>query len=198
MLIRKLFKFENAHVVRNCTSDRCKRSIHGHSYKVELLLKASKLDHGQMVYDFGLLKGVIKDLIDSFDHAICFWEKDDSQYIDACQTFSARWISLPVSPSAEQFSRIFFYLAQQVLQSTITQNGEGDVEVYSVIVHETDTGYAQSFIEDIQNEQMGILSLDGIVFSEQIQIEWANPLMYEDLKQGMKFNNPQVDLQVEV
>ena len=198
MLIRKLFKFENAHVVRNCTSDRCKRSIHGHSYKVELLLKASKLDHGQMVYDFGLLKGVIKDLIDSFDHAICFWEKDDSQYIDACQTFSARWISLPVSPSAEQFSRIFFYLAQQVLQSTITQNGEGDVEVYSVIVHETDTGYAQSFIEDIQNEQMGILSLNGIVFSEQIQIEWANPLMYEDLKQGMKFNNPQVDLQVEV
>lgn len=198
MLIRKLFKFENAHVVRNCTSDRCKRSIHGHSYKVELLLKASKLDHGQMVYDFGLLKGVIKDLIDSFDHAICFWEKDDSQYIDACQTFSARWISLPVSPSAEQFSRIFFYLAQQVLQSTITQNGEGEVEVYSVIVHETDTGYAQSFIEDIQNEQMGILSLDGIVFSEQIQIEWANPQMYEDLKKGIKFNNPQVDLQVEV
>ncbi|ARD29126.1 MULTISPECIES: 6-pyruvoyl trahydropterin synthase family protein [Acinetobacter] len=198
MLIRKLFKFENAHVVRNCTSDRCKRSIHGHSYKVELLLKASKLDHGQMVYDFGLLKGVIKDLFDSFDHAICFWEKDDSQYIDACQTFSARWISLPVSPSAEQFSRIFFYLAQQVLQSTVTQNGEGDVEVYSVIVHETDTGYAQSFIEDIQNEQMGILSLDGIVFSEQIQIEWANPQMYEDLKKGVKFNNPQVDLQVEV
>ncbi|NUG51206.1 6-pyruvoyl trahydropterin synthase family protein [Acinetobacter lactucae] len=198
MLIRKLFKFENAHVVRNCTSDRCKRSIHGHSYKVELLLKASKLDHGQMVYDFGLLKGVIKDLFDSFDHAICFWEKDDSQYIDACQTFSARWISLPVSPSAEQFSRIFFYLAQQVLQSTITQNGEGDVEVYSVIVHETDTGYAQSFIEDIQNEQMGILSLNGIVFSEQIQIEWANPQMYEDLKKGVKFNNPQVDLQVEI
>ncbi|KAA5648719.1 6-carboxytetrahydropterin synthase QueD, partial [Pseudomonas aeruginosa] len=89
--------------------------------------------------------------------AICFWEKDDPQYIDACKTFSARWISLPVSPSAEQFSRIFFYLAQQVLQSTVTQNGEGDVEVYSVIVHETDTGYAQSFLEDIQNEQMGLL-----------------------------------------
>jgi len=66
MLIRKLFKFENAHIVRNCTSDRCKRSIHGHSYKVELLLKANRLDHGQMVYDFGLLKGVIKDLFDSF------------------------------------------------------------------------------------------------------------------------------------
>lgn len=198
MLIRKLFKFENAHIVRNCTSDRCKRSIHGHSYKVELLLKASKLDHGQMVYDFGLLKGVIKDLYDAFDHAICFWQHDDVQYIQACQTFSARWVSLPVSPSAEQFSRIFFYLAQQVLASTVTQNGEGDVEVYSVIVHETDTGYAQSFLEDIVNPQMGELRLDEIVFSEQIQTEWHDPDMYNKLKQGLQFSNPSVELQVKL
>lgn len=198
MLIRKLFKFENAHIVRNCTSDRCKRSIHGHSYKVELLLKASKLDHGQMVYDFGLLKGVIKELFDSFDHAICYWQKDDPEYIAACQTFSARWIALPVSPSAEQFSRIFFYLAQQVLHSTTTQNGEGDVEVYSVIVHETDTGYAQSFMEDIENEQMGILNLDQIIFSEQVQAEWSDPQMYENLKKGIRFQNPNVELQVNI
>ena len=198
MLIRKLFKFENAYIVRNCTSDRCKRSIHGHSYKVELLLKASKLDHGQMVYDFGLLKGVIKDIFDSFDHAICFWQHDDAEYIDACKKFSARWVSLPVSPSAEQFSRIFFYLAQQILASTITQNGEGDVEVYSVIVHETDTGYAQSFVEDIENEQMGVLSLEQIVFSEQVQAEWADSTMYEKLQQGIKFQNPSVDLQVKI
>lgn len=198
MLIRKLFKFENAHIVRNCTSDRCKRSIHGHSYKVELLLKASKLDHGQMVYDFGLLKGVIKELFDSFDHAICFWQKDDAAYIDACKTFSARWISLPVSPSAEQFSRIFFFLAQQVLNSTATQNGEGDVEVYSVIVHETDTGYAQSFQEDINNEQMGLLNLEQIIFSEQVQSEWSDTQVYEKLKKGMKFQNPNVELQVNI
>ena len=198
MLIRKLFKFEHAHIVRNCTSDRCKRSIHGHSYKVELLLKASKLDHGQMVYDFGLLKGVIKDIFDSFDHAICFWQHDDAEYIEACKKFSARWVSLPVSPSAEQFSRIFFYLAQQVLASTETQNGEGDVEVYSVIVHETDTGYAQSFVEDIENTQMGVLSLEQIVFSEQVQAEWTDPDMYEKLQQGIKFQNPSVDLQVQI
>ncbi|MDM1492403.1 6-pyruvoyl trahydropterin synthase family protein [Acinetobacter indicus] len=198
MLIRKLFKFENAHIVRNCTSDRCKRSIHGHSYKVELLLKATKLDHGQMVYDFGLLKGVIKEIFDSFDHAICFWQQDNLDYIQACQNFSARWVSLPVSPSAEQFSRIFFFLAQQVLASTITQNGEGDVEVYSVIVHETDTGYAQSFLEDIENEQMGRLALDQIEFSAQVRAEWSDPEMYEKLKQGIKFQNPSVDLQVKL
>lgn len=89
-------------------------------------------------------------------------------------------------------------MAQQVLASTVTQNGEGDVEVYSVIVHETDTGYAQSFVEDIHNEQMGVLSLDQIVFSEQVQAEWSNPQLYENLKQGIAFENPQVELQVKI
>lgn len=196
MLIRKLFKFENAHIVRNCTSDRCRRSIHGHSYQVELILSANRLDHGQMVYDFGLLKGVIKDLIDSFDHAICFWRKDDAGYIEACKTYSARWISLPVSPSAEQFSRVFFFLADQVLQQTTTQNGEGDVQVHSVIVHETATGYAQCFRADIENVEMGLLSLHEIEFSEQVQQEWANPQMYKQLKQGISFLNPEVTPQV--
>lgn len=198
MLIRKLFKFENAHIVRNCTSDRCRRSIHGHSYQVELILSAHRLDHGQMVYDFGLLKGVIRDLIDSFDHAICFWNQDDAGYIAACKQYSARWISLPVSPSAEQFSRVFFFLADQVLHQTKTRNGEGDVTVHSVIVHETATGYAQCFREDVLNEQMGILTLQSIEFSEQVTQEWADPAMYEQLKQGISFENPLVKQQVSI
>ena len=198
MLIRKLFKFENAHIVRNCSSDRCKRSIHGHSYKVEVLLQANRLDHGQMVYDFGLMKGIIKDLIDSFDHAITFWDKDDADYVAACKNYSARWIALPVSPSAEQFSRVFFFLVDTVLKHTNMQNGEGDVTIHSVIVHETDTGYAQCFREDIENVQMGELSLAEIVFSEQVKNEWAMPDMYDRLKNGDLFDNPTVDLQVKV
>lgn len=198
MLIRKLFKFENAHIVRNCSSDRCKRSIHGHSYKVEVLLQANRLDHGQMVYDFGLMKGIIKDIIDSFDHAITFWDKDDADYVTACKNFSARWIALPVSPSAEQFSRVFFFLVDAVLKHTNMQNGEGDVTIHSVIVHETDTGYAQCFREDIENVQMGELSLADIVFSEQVKVEWAMSDMYDRLKNGDLFDNPTVDLQVKV
>jgi len=48
MLIRKLFKFENAHVVRGCSTRRCSHSIHGHSCKVELLLEAHALDGVRM------------------------------------------------------------------------------------------------------------------------------------------------------
>ena len=197
MRIRKLFKFENAHIVRNCSSDCCKYSIHGHSYQIELILEAHRLDHGQMVYDFGLLKSSIKDIIDSFDHAICFWDKDDPDYIDACKKFSARWISLPVSPSAEQFSRVVFFWAREILKQTQMQNGETDVKVYSVIAHETATGYAQCFEDDVDNAQMGALTLGDFEFSEQVKAEWHDPLMYDKLKKGEKFVNPTVVLQVD-
>ncbi|SMC17837.1 6-pyruvoyltetrahydropterin/6-carboxytetrahydropterin synthase [Andreprevotia lacus DSM 23236] len=198
MLIRKLFKFENAHIVRNCSSDRCRRSIHGHSYKVEVLLEAHALDHGQMVYDFGLMKGTIKDVIDAFDHAICFWDKDDAEYIRLCKEFSARWIALPVSPSAEQFARLFFVLIDAILKQTVMKNGEADVLLHSVIAHETDTGYAQAFRDDAYNPRMGSIALADIVFSDQVRAEWGDPQLYDKLQSGTPLVNPDVTLQVKI
>lgn len=198
MLIRKKFAFENAHIVRNCSSDRCRRSIHGHSYKVEILLEAHAFDNGQMVYDFGLMKSTIRDIVDAFDHAIAFWDKDDATYIDYCKQFSARWIAIPVSPSAEQFSRLFFVLIDAILKNTTMQNGEPDIQLHSIIVHETESGYAQCFRDDAYNPRMGLIPLESVVFSEQVQQEWKNPEMYQQLKAGEMFVNPLVALQVNV
>ncbi|MGL4317009.1 MAG: hypothetical protein ACRCTL_10430 [Pseudomonas sp.] len=39
---------------------------------LEVLLEAEALDHAQMVYDFGLLKGSVGDFIDAFDHPVTF------------------------------------------------------------------------------------------------------------------------------
>jgi 6-pyruvoyltetrahydropterin/6-carboxytetrahydropterin synthase len=190
MIIRKLFKFENAHIVRGCTSERCKYSIHGHSYKVEVLFESNYLDQGQMVYDFGLTKTTIKELIDSFDHATAFWDKDDAEYIAAIKKFSRRWISLPVSPSAEQFSRVIFLMIDTLLAQTKMQNGEKEVRVHSIIVHETDTGYAQGFREDAYSKVMGEIDLKKIVFSEQIKKEWSDSAMWDKLLKGEIFINP--------
>ncbi len=198
MLIRKLFRFESAHIVRNCSSLRCSTSIHGHSYKVEVLLEAHALDHGQMVYDFGLMKGTIRDVIDAFDHAICFWDKDDAEYIRLCKQFSARWISMPVSPSAEQFARLFFVIIETVLRQTMMANGEGVVRLHSVIAHETETGYAQAFVEDAHNERMGLIRLEDIEFSDQCRAEWRDPHLYEKLQSGEPFMNVAPPLQVKV
>ena len=187
MIIRKLFKFENAHIVRNCTSRRCSRSIHGHSYKVEIKLKSNFLDNGQMVYDFGLMKLYIKDLIDSFDHAITLWNKDNLEYIEFAKKFSERWIELPVNPSAEQFSRVFFLMVDRVLELMEFKNNEKNVKVHSVIVHETDTGYAECFRDDAYNfENMGKIELKDIIFSERIQEEWKDKNMWEKILKGEK------------
>ena len=143
MIIRKLFKFENAHIVRGCSTVKCRSSLHGHSYKVELLFESNFLDNGQMVYDFGLMKQNMKALVEAFDHAIAIWDGDDEDYLADMKKHSQRWVQLPVSPSAEQFSRVIFVMIDKLLKLTSTINGEKEVKLHSVIVHETQTGYAQ-------------------------------------------------------
>lgn len=187
MLIRKLFKFESAHVVRNCTTRRCSRSLHGHSYKVELLITAKKLDNAGMILDFGLLKGAVRDLIDSWDHAACFWGKDASDYVELIQQHSERWVSMPVNPSAEQFSRVFFVLVDAVLSATCFANGEDGVLLDSVIVHETDSGYAQCWRQDAYNADMGgVIELDQLLFSDRVREEWGDPKLWEKIVASQK------------
>jgi len=181
MLIRKLFKFENAHIVRNCTTKRCSENIHGHSYKIEVLLESNYLDNGGMVYDFGLTKLYIKELIDSFDHGITLWAGDDREYIKAMQKYSNRWIVLPVSPSAEQFARVIYLMVERVLECTNMCNGEKEVKLHSIIVHETETGYAQGFKSDAHSPLMGIIELSDIEFSSQITKEWSDIGLWEKL-----------------
>ena len=190
MIIRKLFKFENAHIVRDCSTRRCSENIHGHSYKIEVLLESNYLDHGQMVYDFGLTKLYIKELIDSFDHAMTLWSKDKPEYLGAMKQFSNRWIELPVSPSAEQFSRVIYLMVERVLACTQMQNGERDVKLHSIVVHETETGYAQGFYEDAHSELMGRIDLDQIIFSDQVRSEWSDRDLWEKLLGHAKLTNP--------
>lgn len=190
MIIRKLFKFENAHIVRGCSTVKCRSSLHGHSYKVELLFESNFLDHGQMVYDFGLMKQSMKELIDGFDHAITLWNGDDKEYLDDMRKHSDRWVMLPVSPSAEQFSRVIFLMIDRLLSLTNTINGEKEVRLKSVIVHETDTGYAQAFKEDAYSKNMGEIELEDIVFSDEVKKSWNDSELWENVKSGKRLQNP--------
>ncbi|HEX5330065.1 6-carboxytetrahydropterin synthase [Sulfuricurvum sp.] len=190
MIIRKLFKFENAHIVRGCSTQRCRASIHGHSYKVEVLFESKYLDHGQMVYDFGLMKQGMKDLIDSFDHTIAIWDGDNAEYIASMKEHSNRWVILPVSPSCEQFSRVLFLMIDRLLGATQMVNGEQGVKLHSIIVHETETGYAQAFEEDAYSELMGTIVLESIDFSDEVKEGWSEPRLWEKILSGEMFTNP--------
>jgi len=69
-------------------------------------------------------------------------------------------------------------------------NGERDVKLHSIIVHETETGYAQGFKEDAYSELMGIISLENIIFSKEIQKSWSNPKLWEELQTNKLMVNP--------
>ncbi len=189
MIIRKQFKFENAHIVRGCSSTRCRSSLHGHSYIIEVLFESNFLDNGQMVYDFGLMKQHIKDIIDSFDHAVTIWDGDNNDYIIDMKKHSDRWVQLPISPSAEQFSRVIFILIDALMQLTTTVNGEKEVLLHSIIVHETATGYAQGFREDAYSTLMGTIDLEDIVFSEDVMSDWHDCKLFEKIKAKKAFIN---------
>ena len=190
MIIRKMFKFENAHIVRGCSTVRCRSSLHGHSYRVELLFESNFLDNGQMVYDFGLMKQNMKDLIESFDHAVALWSEDDAEYLSDIKRHSQRWVELPVSPSAEQFSRVIFVMIDRLLSLTSTSNGEKEVKLNSIIVHETQSGYAQCFKEDAYSENMGLINLKDIKFSEEVLNDFKDSSLFDKILKNEQFINP--------
>lgn len=170
MIIRKSFKFEGAHIVRNCTSRRCRENIHGHSYQVEVFITSDRLDNGYMVMDFCRL-AQIREFIESFDHSYALWEQEPETFQQFIRTYSQRTITLPVSPSAEGYALLFFYVIDQILQHTEKINGEGSVLLHSVRVHETATGYAEAFREDLHLVRF---QLSDIHFSEGIRSEWKD------------------------
>ncbi|TKG96075.1 6-carboxytetrahydropterin synthase [Puteibacter caeruleilacunae] len=193
MIIRKLFKFEGAHVVRNCSSQRCKENVHGHSYKVEVFISSNKVDKGYMVLDFKLLDKV-KLLIDSFDHSFSLWNREDKEFKEFVYKYNSRVAEIPVSPSAEGYALMFFKVIDEILKNTVTSNGEGEIRLSSVRVHETETGYAEAFRED---EQMINFELNDVLFSTGIQQEWKNGDWWKDLLAGKKFINPVVDHEID-
>jgi 6-pyruvoyltetrahydropterin/6-carboxytetrahydropterin synthase len=185
-----VFKFENTHIVRNCSTKKCRSSIHGHSYKIEVLFESDSFDNAQMVYDFGLMKLHMQDLIESFDHSITLWSKDDKGYIDAMKKYSYRWVELPVNPTAEQFARVIFLLIDLLLLRTIFANGEGKINVNSVIVHETDSGYAKADSKDAYSDILGTINPNDIAFSDAVKEDWHDPKLWEKILNSENIINP--------
>jgi len=147
MRIRKKYRTEGpAHIVRNCSTDRCSKSIHGHTYHWELVLRGDKLDDGGMLMDFGLLGGEIKQFFDAFDHSHMMWNREPEHefFLD----FSDRFVSVPFSPSAENMALLALRVCFVLLARTTLNNGEGNIEVEAVRVHETETGWAEATVED--------------------------------------------------
>jgi len=196
MIIRKEFRVESAHIVRNCTSERCSHSIHGHSAVIEVLLEGRYLDNAQMVYDFGLMKGTVKQFVDSMDHCYLLCNKDKVDFQDFITKECDRYIVLPFNPSAEMLSVFIHHYIQRILDNTKMNNGESRVVVKGVKYHETTTGYAESDATDVENLWKTDWEKE-IVFSEGVKKDWSEELK-KFISRGEYMFNPTIKQQIKL
>lgn len=87
--------------------DKC-RFPHGHSRKVECVFSAETLDENEMVCDFKVVKALVGDLLERYDHAMCM-NTDDPEYARFKDAYGDRVIGFPSQdPSTEVLARAIY------------------------------------------------------------------------------------------
>jgi 6-pyruvoyltetrahydropterin/6-carboxytetrahydropterin synthase len=111
--------FAAAHNLRNYHG-KCE-DLHGHNYKVRVVLAGEELDSTGLLYDFVHLKQVIQGVIRTLDH----------KYLNELAPFDT------LNPSAENLAWHIYDQSSKQLQKT--PNGVG---IASITVWETETSAA--------------------------------------------------------
>ncbi len=164
-----------SHRVYDAYTRRCSHSIHGHSYKLELVLFGNVPDQAHMVMDFGFVKKYFHPFVDSFDHSHMLWYKPEiMEEIVFIQDNNERWIVAPFSSTAEMQAKMFMSYSIKAI-NMLKEMKLIDQGVYpaSVIVHETDTGYAQYNIEHFETCKFPEVKLKDIMLSQGCTKDWS-------------------------
>jgi 6-pyruvoyltetrahydropterin/6-carboxytetrahydropterin synthase len=121
-------KFSSAHFLREYEG-KCE-NLHGHNWKVELILRGKELNKIGLLVDFKEMKNTLNTVLDELDHKL----------INENEFFKTK------NPSCEN---IAFYLHQILSQKFNTEK----INVHKVIVFETDDASASYFeIPSLQKE----------------------------------------------
>ena len=103
--------FDAAHFLKDYEG-KC-GNLHGHRWRITAEIRGEKLREDPqergMLMDFGTVKKVLKDMADSFDHALIIEAgslKDST--LSALKEEGFRIVQLPFRPTAENFARWFY------------------------------------------------------------------------------------------
>mgnify|MGYP005859126593 CR=1 FL=1 len=110
--------FSSAHYLRNYQG-KCEH-LHGHNWKVEVVLEGETLDNAGMMLDFSILKGFLKEIMNTLDHK-CL--NDDIYFFK------------DLSPSSEHIARFVYNSLKEKLK-------DYPVKMYEVKVFESENSYA--------------------------------------------------------
>lgn len=95
--IKVLAYFSGAHSLRDYKG-KCE-SLHGHNWKVEVMVSSLKLDSAGMVMDFAELKKIVNRVIDELDH----------KYLNDLDYFKEN------NPSSEEIARYIYNKIKEIL-----------------------------------------------------------------------------------
>ena len=152
MIIRKMYTLNNAHVVRNCYSNRCKYSLHAHTAIIETFYSGINVDNAGMLMDFGLGKITMKPFIELHQDAVLMWKEDSKSYKDFIKSKTDNWIELTFTPSAELLAAYFHLNLNSLLDRIqFANNEDNNIELIKTRYHETRTGYAEANQDDINS-----------------------------------------------
>lgn len=144
--ICKSLEIENGHMLSK-HPEKC-RFPHGHTRKVEFVIEADDLDENEMVCDFKLIKQLIGDWLDGFDHALCM-NTADAAYTDFKDRYGDHVIGFEnQDPTTELLARTIFDHTARAL-ATFAGSGEknfplaSSVHLVRVRVWETSSSWAE-------------------------------------------------------
>ncbi len=115
--------FSSAHYLRNYGGS-CE-NLHGHNWKVELVVEGFKLNPSDILIDFKILKKFLKDVLSELDHKLL----NDLPYFQN------------TNPSSERIAEYIFKKMKEKLSDY------PDVKVKEVTVYETEKASA-TYCED--------------------------------------------------
>lgn len=142
MKVTKEVTFDSAHMLSHY-SGKC-HNLHGHTYKLQVSLEGKLSSDGNdesMVMDFNELKQYMDSVVDMFDHAIIFSDKEhrseaENALMEWADKYSMNYIVIPGKCTSECMVK---YIEQQILEI---------VDMYEVTVGvrlwETPTSFAEA------------------------------------------------------
>lgn len=136
--VETVVSFEAAHRLYDVAtySEECRDNIHGHSYKVKVVVGREDLNEAGMVVDFKLLKKIVKEEIeDKYDHS-CILRTIDPLALPIRENCKKVFL-VDNNPTAEWMAEEFF----RCINTQLTYK-DMNLKVISVSVQETENNIA--------------------------------------------------------
>jgi len=144
--ICKTLEVESGHMLSK-HPDKC-QFPHGHTRTVEFVLEADELDANEMVCDFKIIKAVLSEWLDRFDHAMCM-NTADPAYAEFKERYGERVIGFEnLDPTTEVMAKTIFdhatdALARYAADPSAAYPLRPQVRLAAVRVWETATSWAE-------------------------------------------------------